>query len=438
MTERASRGYYIDPMSTLRFVFPEFRFLIVLLLSILIRHEASAAGLKKAMNLTTYQSWGYTVDSTPQGERVKSLILRLKNLGFNHLTFNVRAKMVTGTADEIVSFVPPREQETEERLLEETIEFAHSHGFTTGIRPILLVVGPRGEFPYTKNGVTWWHGNIEPKDRARWFVSLKDFHNRYLQLAARKRMSQYTIGAELHSMTTGLGDRRPKRPRGEPAQWAGLVRYAKSIVGATTEIVHDVNYTDQYVLEDGVKKLGGEFEQFRFELTREYKKPQDILFQNQLRDFWNSLDVVGIDMYRALASRRSGHPADLSALAARLRVRSDSHATQLDTSLLEIEVATGVAKNVELKEIGYRSVEGSFVDPASYESSGGQLSVLHQAAGWKAILDSFLGAGWPWFTGVHVWETNVDRDHVNARDLGFSPLGKPESESVFLDYFSRF
>lgn len=400
--------------------------------------ESAEAAVKKAMNLTTYQSWGYTVDSTPQGERVKGLILRLKDLGFNHLTFNVRAKMVTGQADDVGSFVPLAEQATEERLLEETVDFAHAHGFTTGIRPILLVVGPRGEFPYTKNGVTWWHGNIEPRDRARWFASLKNFHERYMQLAARKQMVQYTIGAELHSMTTGLGERRPKRPRGEPALWTDMVKYAKSILGSKTEVVYDVNYTDQYVLEGGTKKLGGEFEQFRYEMTRDYRKPQDLKFQNELREFWASLDVIGIDMYRALASRRSGHPSDLEALATRLRTRADSHATQLDTSLLEIEVATGEAKNLELKEIGYRSVEGSFVDPASYESSGGRLSVLHQAGGWKAILDSFLAAQWPWFQGVHVWETNVDRDHLDPRDLGFSPLGKTESESVFRDYFQRF
>ena len=398
----------------------------------------SSGGLKKAMNLTTYQSWGYTVDSTPQGERVKSLILRLKAMGFNHLTFNVRAKMVTGQADDISSFVPVAEQATEERLLEETVDFAHANGFTTGIRPILLVVGPRGEFPYTKNGVTWWHGNIEPRDRTRWFSSLKTFHDRYMRLAARKQMVQYTIGAELHSMTTGLGDRRPKRPRGEPAMWTDMVKYAKSILGPKTEVVYDVNYTDQYVLQDGSRKLGGEFEQFRYEITRDYRKPQDLKFQNELREFWSSLDVIGIDMYRALASRRSGHPAELTALAARLKTRADSHATQLDTSLLEIEVATGVAKNLELKEIGYRSVEGSFVDPASYESSGGRLSVLHQAGGWIAILDAFLAAQWPWFQGVHVWETNVDRDHHDPRDLGFSPLGKAESESVFQDFFRRF
>lgn len=410
----------------------------VLLVAVLGVAESADAAIKKAMNLTTYESWGYTVDSTPKGERVRSLILRLKDLGFNHLTFNVRAKMVTGQSDEVSSFVPLSDQPTEERLLEETIDFAHANGFTTGIRPILLVVGPRGEFPYSKNGVTWWHGIIEPRDRTRWFTSLKSFHDRYMRLAARKQMAQYTIGAELHSMTTGLGERRPRRPRGEPAMWTDMVKYAKSILGPNTEVVYDVNYTDQYVLEEGTRKLGGEFEHFRFEMTREYRKPQDIKFQNELREFWSSLDVVGVDMYRALASRSGGHPSDLAGLAARLKTRADSHATQLDTSLLEIEVATGEAKNLELKEIGYRSVEGSFVNPASYESSGGRLSVLHQAGGWKAILDSFLMARWPWFQGVHVWETNVDRDHRDPRDLGFSPLGKADSESVFQDYFHRF
>lgn len=389
----------------------------------------------KAMSLTTYQSWGYTVDSTSQGERVRGLILRLKALGFNHLTFNVRAKMVTGTTDTVTSFVPPQEQSTEERLLEETIDFAHSHGMTTGLRPILLVVGPRGEFPYTKGGVTWWHGNIAPINPAIWFQSLRGFHERYLNLAKRKGIAQYTIGAELHSMVTGLGERRPKAPRGHPLLWTDFARYAKSVVGSKTQIAYDINYTDQYVLEDGVKKLGGEFEQFRYEMTKPVRTTEEIEFQNQLIEFWKELDIIGVDMYRALASRSSGHSSDLAKLSQSLKSRADSHATQLDTSLLEIESVTGIFKKLELKEIGYRSTVGSFVNPAAYESSGGTLSVLHQAAAWKALLDAFLAPQWPWFSGVHVWETNVDRDHFNSKDLGFSPLGKSLSEDVFRELF---
>ena len=236
-------------------------------------------------------------------------------------------------------------------------------------------------------------------------------------------------------MVTGLGERRSRAPRGYPQLWTEFVRYAKSIAGASTKIAYDINYTDQYVLQDGVKKLGGEFEQFRYEITKSVRKPEDVLFQNQVIEFWKELDIIGVDMYRALASRSSGHSSDLTRLSQSLQVRADSHATQLDTSLLDIESVTGVFKKLELKEIGYRSTVGSFVNPAAYESSGGTLSVLHQAAAWKALLGAFLVPQWPWFSGVHVWETNVDRDHVNPKDLGFSPLGKPLSEDVFRTLF---
>ncbi len=391
----------------------------------------ASAPVVKSMNLTTYQSWGYTVDSTVQGARVRNLILQLKSLGFNHLTFNVRAKMVTGTADQVLSFVPQSEQATEERLLGETIDFAHAHGMTTGLRPILLVVGPRGEFPYTLSGKTWWHGNISPANPMAWFQSLRLFHERYLHLAKLKGVSQYTIGAELHSMVTGLGERRPSASRGYPRQWTDFIRYAKAVAGAKTLIAYDINYTDQYVLEAGVKKLGGEFEQFRYEMTKAVRRQAEVDFQNEVIGFWKELDIIGVDMYRALAGRSSGQPGDFSKLAQSLQIRADSHATQLDTSLLEIESITGVFKKLELKEIGYRSTVGSFVNPASYESSGGTSSVLHQAAAWKALLGAFLEPQWPWFSGVHVWETNVDRDHMNPKDLGFSPIGKPLSEDVF-------
>lgn len=399
-------------------------------------HATSAAGAKKAMNLSTYQSWGYTVDSSPQGQRVRHLLLRLRELGFNHLTFNIRAHMVTGRSHEIRSAIPLAEQATEERLLADTIAHAHRLGFTTGLRPILLVVGPRGEFPYTADAETWWHGIIEPREPAKWFEAWGAFHERYLALARRTGMRSYTIGAELHSMTTGLGERRRKRPRGYPALWSRFASMARERLGPGVEIIYDWNYTDQYVLADGLKRWGGELEQLRWELTRKAKSDDDRRFQQDLGEFVRGLDVIGVDMYRALASRSMTPPKDHGKLVALLKDRADAHATQLDTLLLDLEIATGFAKPLELKELGYRSVEKSFLDPSAYESEGGKLSVAHQAAAWEAIFLSFWTPGWPWFGGLHVWETNVDREHDSARDRGFSPLGKPESEAVFKRFFS--
>ncbi|MDX9731322.1 MAG: hypothetical protein RBT63_06080 [Bdellovibrionales bacterium] len=389
--------------------------------------------VRKAMNLTTYQSWGFTVDSSPQGARVRNLMHRLRDLGFNHLTFNVRGRMVGGAANEIVSSVPPAEQMQEEALLLETIAYAHRLGFTTGLRPIVLVVGPRGEFPYVKNGVTWWHGNINPSNPARWFQSFALFHSRYWEIARRGGVAAYTIGAELHSLTTGKGERDRRRPHGYPERWVEMVREARRTMGSSVQLIYDINYTDQYILADGVKKLGGEFEQFRWDMTRTPKTAREREYQASLVEFWRSLDRIGIDLYRPLASRRTS--VNAPTLLRDLRARVDSYATQLDTALFEIEMATGVSKELELKEVGYRSVEWGFLNPAAYETAGGRFSALHQALAWDALLGGFVSASWPWMKGVHVWEVNVDRDHMNARDTGFTPLGKPASEEVFARYF---
>lgn len=392
--------------------------------------------IKRAIHLNTYLDLGFTVDSSPQGQRVRQILNRLLDLGFNHITLNVRAHMTTGTGNSIRSTVPPETQAEEERRLGELIDEAHRLGFTVGIRPVILVVGPRGEFPYTSGGIYWWHGVIEPSQPDLWFASLRNFHERYLRLAARHGIRSYTLAAEFHSMTTGLGERRPRSPRGYPEKWVEVVQFARGLLGHQTEIAYDFNYTDQYVLENGVRKLGGELEQVRWELTRSVTQPRDLAFQNSLREFWLSLDRVGIDHYRALTSRQRQYPQSHDALVQLLLPRTQSHATQLDNILLELEVQTGSAKLVELKEVGFRSSWASFLDPSSYENQGGTSNTLHQAAAWDAFLTAYHAPGWSWYAGTHVWEINVDYDHPKPHDVSFSPLGKWDVEAVFSRFFN--
>ncbi|HWU44234.1 MAG TPA: hypothetical protein VN132_12375, partial [Bdellovibrio sp.] len=95
-----------------------------------------------AINIITYQPTGFRVDDTAQGQRVRRIFQKIKELGVDTLIFNFRAQMITGVSSDIRPDVQSTQQADEETLLKQTITYAKSLGFKIAFRPILLVVGP--------------------------------------------------------------------------------------------------------------------------------------------------------------------------------------------------------------------------------------------------------------------------------------------------------
>ncbi|QLY26372.1 hypothetical protein [Bdellovibrio sp. KM01] len=405
---------------------------VVLLSALAFAQTKPVAGL----HLMTYQSWGFTVDSSAQGERVRSILNSAKELGFKSVILNFRAHMITGVSSDIRPVVPVKEQAIEEKLVLQTVDYAKSLGLSVSFRPILLVVGPKGEFPYIeKKNIYWWHGNIQPKNPDAWFASYYKYHERYLKLAAKAGADMYSIGAEMNSMTSGLGDREPTWRLGYPAKWVEMIRKAREILGAETKITYGINYTDQYVQVGGQKIVGGEIEQWKFYLTETFEKPANQKHQKDLQELWNSLDVVGFDYYRALASSHEKFSTDYSTLLRQLEARPQSHASQLDTVLTEIALTLGAEKPAYIQEVGYASVENCFLEPAAYESSKGKLNLAHQSAAWESFLKAFWEPQWPWMSGFGMWQVLVD-ENTTENDKGFTPLHKKSMHDVLKKYLN--
>lgn len=403
--------------------------LILIIGLFLLASPALAAAPTAALHLMTYQSWGYTVDSTEQGARVRQILERAKAAGFGEVIFNFRGLMVTGKSANIRSSVLPEHQATEERLLAETVAYAKNLGLSVAFRPIMLVVGPKGEFPYGESGVTWWHGNIMPRDVDAWFLAYFKFHERYLRLASGLGVSWYSIGAEMHSMTSGRGSRAGGYKYGFPEKWVSLIGRAKEILGPGVKVTYGINYTDQIVRDGGSSVLGGEIKQWHVFMTNTPRNKEEARLQEGLQKLWGALDIVGVDYYRALASGRR-FPEEFEGLASLLAERTASHASQLDTMVTELDLITGRTSPVFLQELGYRSVTNSFLSPASYEERGGETNQMHQAAAWEAVLRGYWDPGWPWMAGLGAWQVLVDED-IGARQSGFSPLGNELTEAVF-------
>lgn len=363
-----------------------------------------------------------------------------KRLGANHIILNVRATMVGPFATEVVPVTPPAERGNELKRMVRLVKYIKAQGLTVGLRPIFFVVGPNGEFPYKTREAdgsekVWWHGNIQPSDPDRWFESFRVYLDSYITLAKFAKVEEFTIGAELYSMTVGLEDQWKAYPYGFPGRWLELLRYVRGKL-PNARLMYDINFTDDSVSGSEGAALGGELERWRYRIVdlADRSNPAEKQIWTDLTTFWKELDAIGIDMYRSLTSKQQATPADFDSLVSLLRQRTDSFATQLDTAFTQISLTLDAEKPVIFKELGYRSVERGFVDPFAYAGSG-TVNLEHQAAAFQAMFSSFWEANWPWFKGFNFWEISVDSKHSGPKDNGFSPVNKEPTEQVLKKYW---
>lgn len=392
-------------------------------------------------NLTETDGFLYdaAVASAPKTLAQKA-VDEAQRLGSNHIILNVRATMAGPFSSELIPVTPPAERSKEAIRMARLIRYIQSKNMTVGLRPIFFVVGPNGEFPYFEkqpDGTvkTWWHGNIQPRDPNRWFESFRVYLDMYITVARMAKADEFTIGAELYSMTVGVEDQWKEHPYGFPGRWLELLRYTRSKL-PTARLMYDINFTDDAVNTGGLTASGGEFERWRYRLVElaNPSNPQEAQIWNDLTSFWKELDSIGFDIYRSLASHNQVLPTDYAELTNVLKNRADSYATQLDTGLMEIEFTLNHHKKVIIKEIGFRSVDRGFIDPFSYAGSG-TLNLQHQSAAYDAILQAFWKPQWPWFGGINFWDIAVDESKKGIEDTGFSPLGKPMTEEVVQSYY---
>ena len=405
---------------------------------------ANGAGSVKGFNLS--ESDGFVYDAVTTGQPTPAMVAvdDAKRLGSNHIILNVRGKMVGPESTEVIPMTPPAERTDEARRIARLATYIKSQGMTVGIRPIFFVFGPHGEFPFIQklaNGTekVWWHGNIQPSDPDRWFESFRTFLDQYITVARLAKADEFTIGAELYSMTVGIEDQWKAQPYGFPGRWLELLRYVRGKL-PSARLMYDINFTDDSNTESGCARSGGELERWRYRLAdlANPTKPEEAKIWKDLVQFWTELDAVGLDMYRSLASSKDAIATNKPDLLRQLKGRTDVYATQLDNALLEISLVTNVDKKVILKEVGYRSIEKGFIEPFNYASASGKLNITHQATAYEALLLSFARSNWSWFQGIVFWDIQVDPSKKGPKDLGFSPVGKSETEAVVIDAFKRF
>jgi hypothetical protein len=385
----------------------------------------------RSFNLT--ESEGHIYDANEAGRSKTEAQLAvdyMHGLGVNHVLLTPVATMASGISSVVIPNTKPGSPRTNEReRYLKLIHYIHSKGMTVGIRPIVLVQRSDGNDPI-------WHGNMQPQDPLAWFNSMRTYLNIYANIAKMGKVEEFTIAAELYSMTVGLEDQWKEQPYGFPREWTGLIRDLRGKLAENTRIMYDINYTDQTKNDDGTGPSGGEMERWRYRLVDLKPKSGDDPYSptskawEQLKDLWLELDMVGVDMYRSLMPKGEVPPSNYSDLVSKLQSRSEEFASDLDSKLLEIEQAVGGKKQIVIKEVGFKSCTGCFVDPFVYDDQRKEVNIAHQAASYESIFNSFVIPQWSWLSGVAFWDVSVNPSRSGMLDPGFSPRGKSQTEEV--------
>lgn len=412
------------------------------LILVVIQSSFSWSQSVRGFNLTENGKFKFVANGVNQPKSEAQIAIdHAMELGTNHIILNVRAKMIGPHSSDIIPVTGNTPVAKEARNIRSLVQYAHKKGLTVGIRPIFFVVGPNGEFPFIEKQAdgskkTWWHGNIQPKNPNLWFEQFQIYLDRYITISRFAKVDDFTIGAELYSMTVGIEDQWKEHPHGFPEKWLNLLRYVKKKL-PKARIAYDINFTDDTNNSGGLTKAGGELERWRYRLVdlAEPNNPHERHVWQSLVEFWMGLDRIGIDMYRSFAFPSDQLPSDDMELVEFLTQRSLAYSTQLDTTLLDIEIVTGESKQIVLKEVGYRSVENAFINPFTYATAQGKLNTKHQAIAYHAFFKGFWEPQYPWFEGVAFWDIALDPNLHGPSDRGFSPIGKKETTAIIQDYF---
>jgi len=137
-------------------------------------------------------------------------------------------------------------------------------------------------------------------------------------------------------------------------------------------------------------------------------------------EFWDSLDYIGIDAYFPLADK--GRPS-LDELVGgwkkhepEIRILSEKY-----------------GKQVIFTEIGFKSVEGTAINPWEWKQEG-ETSQEEQALAFEATSIAFKDK--PYLAGIFVWKyfTDMKSYEKGNYEKGFTPYGK-EAEKVISGWF---
>lgn len=241
------------------------------------------------------------------------------------------------------------------------VETARKRGFRILVKPHVW----SREF---YDGSKRWRGSIRMPNEAAW-TTWFDQYERFIVEQAR-------VAAEVEAEMFSIGLEYVEATRGRGAQWRRIIERVRAVYPGTLTYSADGNHELGHV------------------------------------DFWDALDVIGVNAYFDVGRPR--WPGHIGLVLGWL-----PHLTRID------RVARRYGRSVVFTEAGLPSVVGATQRPWQWPSGKETPDLALQAAGYDAL---FLAAGqMPWFEGVFWWKY-YERPEQTPHVVDYSPKGKPAEQ----------
>lgn len=247
-----------------------------------------------------------------------------------------------------------------------TIEHARASGLSVLLKPHLWVRGQG------------WPGEFEPHTDAQWETFLSDYRDyilRFATVADSMDVEMMSVGTEVDLVALA-----------RPDYWRGLIAEVREIYG-------------------GRLTYAANWDKYRF------------------IEFWDALDLVGVDAYFPLADDAT---PSVETLIEAWRPWSDE--------LRDVARATG--KPILFAEYGYRSLDGAagrqWELPEGRRARGLPSNDRAQAMAYEALFRVWWDR--PWFAGGFAWKWYAGTPSADWIATDYSPQGKP-AETVMASWY---
>lgn len=240
--------------------------------------------------------------------------------------------------------------ESDARIIR-TFAQARRAGLRTMLKPQLWARGRfTGDIVFAKDA-----------DFDRWFADYRRWMLHYARLAALEEADLLVIGTELGGVT---------RSTHQEAAWRGLIRDVRRIYPGP--LTYAGNWANDF----------------------------------ETLPFWETLDVLGLNMYYPLAG-----PGE--------KPRADSHRIrELRTKLAAL--SRRHRKPILFTEVGYAANAAAAVEP--WKEDNAPPDPAMQARCYQVIFEAFYRE--PWLAGLFWWKW-PSHGQGSLRDVSFNPIGKP-------------
>jgi glycosyl hydrolase family 113 len=216
-----------------------------------------------------------------------------------------------------------------------------------------------------------WRGDINPTDIDAWFASYTQFIVHYAQLAEEHGVEAYCMGTELRTIS-GTANRD---------RWAAVISAIRGVYsGVLTYAANATFPADEFTSVS----------------------------------FWDQLDIIGLDGYFTLTDQANPTLAQLIAAWRSNRFGEDAVAAVQN-------FAESRQKPVIFTEIGYKSTDGTNIEPWNFGLTGA-LDTAEQRDCYEAAFTVWSQQS-SWMKGFFWWAWPVPAPAGN--DTDYNPRGKP-------------